>query len=301
MKMHRLITGILLLAAAGLTDAMGSEPKREFRGAWLNTIYRNEYSTLSTDKCKEYLKTQLDLLQKAGVNAVFFQARPQSDAFYASAYEPWSRFLTAGGKAPAPYWDPLEFMVKEAHARGMELHAWINPYRVTSSSKQTLPKGHIYHKHPERFIRYEGKLYFDPALEENRDFIVKVVCDIVSRYDIDGIHFDDYFYPYPGKTMFPDNDSFRKFGGKMNRGDWRRKNVDMLIEAVYSSIHKVKPWVRFGVSPFGIWRNKKSDSRGSDTAGLENYDSLYADVLLWAEKGWVDYLIPQLYWERGHR
>ncbi|MDE6330965.1 MAG: family 10 glycosylhydrolase, partial [Muribaculaceae bacterium] len=235
------------------------------------------------------------------VNAVFFQVRPQSDAFYPSEFEPWSRFLTTGGKAPVPFWDPLQFMIDEAHSRGMELHAWINPYRVTSSAKQTLPPNHIYHKHPERFIRYEGKLYFDPALKENRDFIVKIVTDIVGRYDIDGIHFDDYFYPYPGKTQFPDEKSFKRLGAGMNRDDWRRKNVDMLIKAVYSSVHDTKSWVRFGVSPFGIWRNKKNDSRGSATAGLENYDALYADVLMWAEQGWVDYLIPQLYWERGHR
>ena len=173
----------------------------------------------------------------------------------------------------------------------MELHAWLNPYRVTSAAKQTLPKNHLYHKHPERFLRYEGKLYFDPGLPANRDFIVQVVSDIVKRYDVDGIHFDDYFYPYPGKTEFPDNASYRKYGGKMKRADWRRSNVDRLIEAVYGAIHGLKPWVRFGVSPFGIWRNKKSDSRGSETAGLENYDALYADVLLWAERGWVDYLL----------
>lgn len=298
MKNLRLII-LLLLAVA--VSAVAREPKREFRGAWMNTIYRSEYAKLSTADCKKYLQEQLDKLRIAGVNAVFFQVRPQADAFYPSDLEPWSRFLTVGGKAPQPFWDPLQFMIDEAHARGMELHAWLNPYRVTSAVKQTLPKGHIYHKHPERFIRYEGKLYFDPALQANRDFIVRVVSDIVSRYDVDGIHFDDYFYPYPGKTAFPDDASFRKYGGKMDRADWRRHNVDMLIESVSEAIHDLKPWVRFGVSPFGIWRNKKTDSRGSETSGLENYDALYADVLLWAEKGWVDYLIPQLYWERGHR
>ena len=161
---------------------------------------------MGTEKCKQYLRSQLDSLHSMGVNAVIFQVRPQSDAFYASELEPWSRFLTDNGKAPSPYWDPLQFMVEESHARGMELHAWLNPYRVTSSAKQTLPKNHIYHKHPERFVRYDGKLYFNPALKENREFICKVVEDIVSRYDIDAIHFDDYFYPYPVKgTNFPDS------------------------------------------------------------------------------------------------
>lgn len=298
--MKKILMSLLavLMLAAGVSARM---PKREFRGAWLNTIYRDEYARLTASECQKYLIGLLDKLQSAGVNAVFFQVRPQSDAFYPSELEPWSRFITSGGKAPVPFWDPLQFMIEQTHRRGMELHAWLNPYRVTSAAKQSLPKNHIYHKYPERFIRYEGKLYFDPALQVNRDFIVKVVNDIVKRYDIDGIHFDDYFYPYPGKTEFPDNASYRKYGSKMKLGDWRRHNVDMLIEAVYKAIHDSKPWVRFGVSPFGIWRNKKSDSRGSETAGLENYDALYADVLLWASRGWVDYLIPQLYWERGHR
>ncbi len=292
---------ILLGLMAAAWSVMAQEPKREFRGAWLNTIYRGEYAKMSTEECKKYLSSQLDKLQSAGINAVFFQVRPQADAFYPSELEPWSRFLTVGGKAPVPFWDPLQYMIDQTHARGMELHAWLNPYRVTSAAKQTLPKNHLYHKHPERFLRYEGKLYFDPGLPANRDFIVQVVSDIVTRYDVDGIHFDDYFYPYPGKTEFPDNASYRKYGGKMKRADWRRKNVDLLIEAVHGSIHSLKPWVRFSVSPFGIWRNKKSDSRGSETAGLENYDALYADVLLWADRGWVDSLIPQLSWERGHR
>lgn len=292
---------ILLSLSASLVLHAGS-PKREFRGAWLHTVYQSQYKTMGTEKCKSYLRSQLDSLQAMGVNAVLFQVRPQSDAFYASRYEPWSRFLTDDGKAPSPYWDPLEFMVEEAHDRGMELHAWLNPYRVTSSAKQTLPKNHIYHKYPKRFVRYDGKLYFNPALPENREFICKVVEDIVSRYDVDAIHFDDYFYPYPvaGK-QFPDAADYAKYGKGMKRDDWRRKNVDMLIEEVNTCIKKLKPWVRFGISPFGIWRNKKTDPRGSETNGLENYDALYADVLLWEEKGWIDYLLPQLYWELDHK
>lgn len=294
---------LLILTALGIAIAAhGATQGREFRGAWMHTVYQNQYKSMGTEKCKTYLRSQLDSLQNMGVNAVLFQVRPQSDAFYDSKLEPWSRFLTDDGKAPSPYWDPLEFMVSEAHARGMELHAWLNPYRVTSSSKQTLPKSHIYHKHPERFVRYDGKLYFNPALPENREFICRVVEDIVARYDVDAIHFDDYFYPYPvaGKP-FPDAASFKKYGKGMKLDDWRRHNVDLLIEQVNASIKKLKPWVRFGISPFGIWRNKKTDPRGSDTNGLQNYDALYADVLLWEEKGWIDYLLPQLYWELDHK
>lgn len=277
-------------------------PKREFRGAWLHTVYQDGYLKRSTEQNKAFLRAQLDKLQQAGVNAVIFQVRPQSDAFYNSEIEPWSRFLTDDGKPPRPYWDPLEFIIAEAHARGMELHAWLNPYRVTSSKKQTLPRNHVYHRHPERFVTYDGKLYFDPGLPENRAYIEEVVADIIHRYDVDGIHFDDYFYPYPVKgKKFPDGKSYKKHGGGMTLNDWRRHNVDLLIKEIHTLIAAEKPWVRFGVSPFGIWRNKASDRRGSDTAGMQNYDDLYADVLLWAEKGWVDYLIPQLYWQLDHK
>lgn len=300
MKKNVITILLFLLASAGFAAASG--PKREFRGAWLQTVWQDGYRTRTTAQNKAYLRGQLDKLKAAGVNAVLFQVRPQSDAFYDSKIEPWSRFLTDGGAAPKPWWDPLEFMVEECHARGMELHAWLNPYRVTGSAKQTLPRGHVYHKHPERFVRYDGKLYFDPGLPENREFIVKVVDDIISRYDVDGIHFDDYFYPYPVKGKeFADSKAFARYGKGMKLGDWRRRNVDMLIDDVHECIHRRKPWVRFGVSPFGIWRNKKTDPRGSDTNGLQNYDALYADVLLWEEKGWIDYLLPQLYWDLGHK
>lgn len=283
---------------------LAENPKREFRGAWMHTIGQTQYAKQSTQENQKYLRDQLDKLQQAGVNAVIFQVRPCADALYPSQYEPWSRYLTEDGKAPSPYWDPLQFMIDEAHARGMELHAWLNPYRVTPGPNAKPTPGSPYYKHPERFITYpgDGKIYFDPALQENREFIVKVVDDIITRYDVDGIHFDDYFYPYPAnKKEFPDDKSYAKYGRGIDRGDWRRQNVDKLIEMVHKSIRAKKPWVRFGISPFGIWRNKKSDPRGSDTNGLENYDGLYADVLMWAEKGWIDYLLPQLYWELEHK
>lgn len=291
-----------LMASVAVSEAR-TTPKREFRGAWLHTVYQDVYARRTTAQNQDCLKRQLDSLHSAGVNAVIFQVRPQADAFYESSLEPWSCYLTRDGKAPKPYWDPLAFMVGECHARGMELHAWLNPYRVTAGARQTPPAGHIYHKHPERFVRYDGKIYFDPAIPENRRHIVAVVSDILERYDVDGIHFDDYFYPYPvrGKE-FPDDKSYARYGKGMKRADWRRANVDSLIADVRRAVDASRrPWVRFGVSPFGIWRNASTDPRGSATSGLENYDGLYADVLLWAERGWVDYLLPQLYWELDHK
>lgn len=278
---------------------LAQNPKREFRGAWIQTVFQSQYAAQSTDENKAYLTDLLDRLQKVGINAVIFQVRPSSDAFYESDIEPWSRFLTGkAGKAPNPKWDPLEFMVAECHSRGMEIHAWLNPYRVTASKKEQLPRGHLYHKQPERFVNYGGKLYFDPGIPENRKHIVRVVEDIVSRYDIDAIHFDDYFYPYPiAKKPFPDDKSYKKYGNGWEKEDWRRKNVNMLVEEVYHAIHNCKPWVRFGISPFGIWRNKANDPRGSETSGMENYSALYADVIHWSKMGWVDYVMPQVYWE----
>lgn len=273
-------------------------PKREFRGAWLHVIGQSQWMNKSTEQAKAYIREQFDRLKDAGCNAVIFQVRPTADAVYKSDLEPWSYWLTGKrGKAPSPLWDPMEYAIDEAHRRGMEFHAWLNPYRVTSSAKETLPADHDSNRNPERYFRYNGQILFNPAYQENRDFICKVVKDILGRYDVDAIHIDDYFYPYPaaGKAI-PDDESYRKFGNGMNRGDWRRHNVDLLIEQMNSTIKNTKPWVRFGVSPFGIWRNKKSDPRGSESNGLQNYDDLYADVLLWAKNGWVDYLAPQLYW-----
>lgn len=287
-----------LLSWAALAFATDS-PKREFRGAWLHVIGQSQYRNKSTSEAQAYIRQQLDRLKTAGCNAVIFQVRPTADAMYRSEIEPWSTWLTGRrGKAPTPEWDPLEFTIEEAHKRGLELHAWLNPYRVTSDPKEVLPIDHISHKHPERFVKFNGQTFFDPAYPENREYICKVVEDITKRYDVDAIHIDDYFYPYPanGKRFNADDMSYDKFGGDMSRNDWRRHNVDLLIEQLHKTIRHTKPWVRFGVSPFGIWRNKSSDPRGSASNGLQNYDDLYADVLLWADKGWVDYLAPQLYW-----
>ena len=292
------VFSVMTTAAAGSVTASERNPKREFRGAWLHVIGQNQWQDKSTEQAKAYIRDQFDKLAGTGCNTVIFQVRPTADAVYKSELEPWSAWLTGKrGKAPSPMWDPMEYAIGEAHRRGMEFHAWLNPYRVTSTAKEVLPASHDSNKEPQRFFRYNCQILFDPAYQENRDFICKVVKDIVDRYDIDGIHIDDYFYPYPapGKKI-PDDASYRKFADGQNIADWRRKNVDLLIEQLHSTIKEAKPWVRFGVSPFGIWRNKRTDPRGSESTGLQNYDDLYADVILWAKKGWVDYLAPQLYW-----
>ncbi len=289
----------LILAATAMSGWSQSAPKREFRGAWLHVIGQTQWQNKTTEQAKAYIDDQFQRLQDAGCNAVIFQVRPTADAMYKSELEPWTCWLTGKrGRAPQPEWDPMEYAIRQAHDRGMEFHAWLNPYRVTSDPKEILPASHMAKKEPWRFVKFNGQTFFDPAYKENRDFICDVVADILTRYDVDAIHIDDYFYPYPanGKRFNGDDESYRRLGGDVPREDWRRHNVDLLIEQLYSTIKENKPWVRFGVSPFGIWRNKNSDPRGSESSGLQNYDDLYADVLLWAQNGWVDYLAPQLYW-----
>ena len=296
--MTRRFLQLLLALTISLTAFAYNNPKREFRGAWLHVIGQSQWQDKSPEQARAYIVDQINKLQDAGCNVMIFQVRPTADAVYKSELEPWSAWLTGKrGKAPNPMWDPMEFAIAEAHRRGMEFHAWLNPYRVTSTAKETLPADHLSNREPHRFFRYNGQVLFDPAYQENRDFICEVVRDILQRYDVDGIHIDDYFYPYPaaGKSI-PDDASYRKFGNGMDRGDWRRQNVDKLIEQLHNTIKKEKPWVRFGISPFGIWRNKSTDPRGSESSGLQNYDGLYADVLLWDRKGWMDYIVPQLYW-----
>lgn len=302
MKRYFLIFAFLLSIFC-LSTAFAQNPKREFRGAWLHVVGPVQWMNKTPAQQRKFIDEQFDLLDQAGCNAVIFQIRPAADALYKSDLEPWSSYLTGKrGKAPSEDWDPMEYAIEVAHKHGMEFHAWINPYRVTLNPGEVLPDNHDSKKHPERYFKYDSKLFFDPAYQENRDFINKVVKDIVMRYDVDAIHMDDYFYPYPsGSTPIPDDASYAKFGKGQNRGDWRRENVNKLIKQLHETITQTKPWVRFGISPFGIWRNKKSDPRGSNTNGLQNYDALYADPLLWAREGWIDYLAPQLYWALDHK
>ncbi len=280
-------------------------PKREFRGVWLHTL-NGDYQGMDETRFRAYLCRQLDLFQRAGINAVLFQVRPEADALYKSSYEPWSRFLT-GVQGADPGFDPMAICIEECHRRFMEFHAWINPYRAQLNRGGTeLSPGHPYYAHPEWFFEYDNKLFFNPGLPECRSYIRQVVRDIVERYDVDGVHVDDYFYPYPaaGGQPIPDEATYARYGkpGGMSLGDWRRYNVNMLIQELQEAIHGIKPYVKFGVSPFGIYRNRKSAPEGfaSETNGLQNYDDLYADILLWLHYGWVDYIVPQLYWEMGH-
>lgn len=284
-----------------------SQEKRQMRGVWIATVANIDWPS-SRDSSSSFQKQELilllDSLSKCGINTVIFQIRPTSDALYRSDIEPWSEWLTGTqGKAPSDsLFDPLQVVVEESHKRCMEVHAWINPYRVTNTPKSKLTPDHIYYKKPYLFKQYGDKIFFDPGQEETADYLLSVLRDIVVRYDIDAFHLDDYFYPYPvGGKDFPDDDTFAKHpNGFTSKADWRRDNVNRIVQRIQQMVKQEKPWVQFGVSPFGVWRNKAKDSRGSDTkAGVTNYDDLYADVLLWAEKGWIDYIAPQLYWEIG--
>lgn len=282
-------------------------PQYEFRAVWIATVENIDWPSkkgLPVDKQKEEFIRLLDLHQKNGMNAVVMQIRPVADAFYPSRYEPWSEYLTGQqGLAPNPYYDPLQFMIEETHKRGMEFHAWMNPYRaVFNLSRSSVSPTHVTRLFPQWFLTFGGTKYFDPGLPEVREYVNNVVKDLVERYDLDAIHFDDYFYPYPivGKE-FPDGASYAKYGNGLAKADWRRSNVDSIIRMLSGTIKSVNPRVKFGISPFGVWRNSRTDARGSASkAGITNYDDLYADILLWLENGWIDYVAPQLYWETTH-
>ena len=307
--MKKIIAVLSFIALAVSLGAQNVEqPKREFRGAWIHIVGNTQMRTMTQDQIREMFIQTLDSLEQAGCNAVIFQVRPQADAFYESELEPWTRFLTGvQGQAPEPYWDPLEFIIKESHDRGMELHAWCNPYRVTSNDKEELAPDHLFYSNPDIFKRYGTQLYFDPGEPASREHTVSVIADIVRRYDVDAIHFDDYFYPYPVKyEEFHDDASFVKYAKEQGfeywqKGDWRRNNVAILMKELNDTIKSIKPWVRFGISPFGIHRNlsETPDSSGSATNGLSNYEALFADVPDWGLKGYIDYIVPQLYWRIG--
>lgn len=297
----KIVKTTLLLLLLALT--MQAQQKRVFRGAWIQCV-NGQFKGMSTANMQRTLTYQLNELQKDGCNAIIFQVRPECDALYESSIEPWSYYLTGEqGDRPYPYWDPLAWMIRECHKRGMELHAWINPYRAKTKVAHLNARNHVVVRHPEWCFEYDGLTLLNPALKQCRDYICDVVRDIVTRYDVDGLHIDDYFYPYPvAGVQIPDAANFRSNNyGISNREDWRRQNVNMFIEQLYHTVHDAKPWVKVGISPFGIYRNQRSDPKGSRTNGLQNYDDLYADVLLWDEMGWMDYCVPQLYWEIGHK
>ena len=281
----------------------------EFRGVWVATVDNIDWPTKgdynSNSQKASFIKL-LEMHQRNGINALVVQIRPCTDAFYPSPYEPWSQWLTGiQGRPPSPYYDPLAFMISETHKRGMVFHAWMNPYRAEFNIfNSSMSATHITKVHPEWFLVYGDKRYFDPGNKEAQQYVTQVVTDVVSRYDLDAIHFDDYFYPYriAGKE-FPDESSFKKYGVGMKKDDWRRSNTDSIISMLSYAIKKENKKCQFGISPFGVWRNQDKDPiDGSRTIGAQtNYDDLYANILLWLKKGWIDYVAPQLYWELGHR
>jgi uncharacterized lipoprotein YddW (UPF0748 family) len=286
---------------------------REFRGAWVATVANIDFPskpTLTTEEQKTELIAILDRAAILKLNAVIFQVRPGCDALYSSPYEPWSEFLTGEmGKPPEPFYDPLAFAVAEAHKRGLELHAWFNPYRAYhAQAKSPIPSNHISKTRPELVKQYGNYLWLDPGEKAVQDYSLKVIMDVVSRYDIDGVHVDDYFYPYPQRNEqnqlinFPDEPSWQKYlasGGQLNRADWRRENINTFVRQMYSSVKKEKLWVKVGISPFGVWKPgyPKSISNSDQGVGFNAYEQLYADSRKWLQNGWLDYFSPQLYWK----
>jgi uncharacterized lipoprotein YddW (UPF0748 family) len=303
--------------APGQAENLPPPAPREFRAAWVSTVANIDWPSKGSLNAAQQQAEALAILDRAkalNLNAIVLQVRPSADAIYPSKLEPWSEYLSGTqGKAPQPWYDPLKFWVTQAHARGLELHAWFNPYRArNANARSPLSKDHISRTNPGAVRTYGKFLWMDPGEESASKQTLDVVLDVVRRYDIDGVHIDDYFYPYPIETGneaaldggaaskaeldFPDQPSWQRYqqgGGKLDRASWRRQNVNRLIEALYNGIHREKSWVRFGISPFGLGR---PDRRPAGIAGFSQYDKLYADAELWLENGWLDYFTPQLYW-----
>lgn len=282
--------------------------KKEMRGVWIASVLNIDWPSkkrLSVEEQKQEFIKILDNVKEWNMNAVFVQIKPVGDAFYPSKFSPWSEYLT-GKQGENPGYDPLEFMIEEAHKRNIEFHAWFNPYRLTMSGGiDKLSNDNIGKQRPDWTITYGGKLYLNPGIPEVNDYIVKSIMEVVKKYDIDGVHMDDYFYPYKVKgEIYKDDEQFEQYGKNFkNVADWRRDNVNKLIKQLHESIKAEKENVSFGISPFGVWRNASTDSvRGSNTkAGIQNYDDLYADILYWMENNWIDYVAPQIYWNQGFK
>ncbi|WP_455432892.1 family 10 glycosylhydrolase [Streptosporangium soli] len=319
------ITALLLALTTGVAPAAASEvvsppaagtsatlacttdpatPKRQFRGMWIASVANIDWPSrtgLSVQAQQSEFRAWLDLAVQRRMNAVVVQVRPTADAFWPSPHEPWSQWLT-GTQGVNPGYDPMAFMVAEAHARNLEFHAWFNPYRIANHADASrLVASHPARQNPGWRFAYGGKLYYNPGIPAVRTFIETAVMDAVTRYDLDGVHLDDYFYPYPvsGQTI-PDAATYAQYGGGFTSiHDWRRDNVNVLVKELDQRIHTAKPEVRFGVSPFGIWRNSATDPLGSQTSGMQSYDAIYADTRRWVKEGWVDYIAPQIYWHIG--
>ena len=300
---------VLLCVIIGYNITYAQPLKRELRAAWIATVANIDWpssKTLSSTEQKEQFILRLDKLKNIGCNTVIVQVRPSCDACYPSSKEPWCQYLTGTqGSPPIPYYDPLEFMIEETHKRNMEFHAWFNPFRALVNCKANPnPSNHVTKKHKDWIINYGDKAYLDPGIPEVRDYVNDVIMDVVKRYDIDAIHLDDYFYPYRiGKINFGDKKSYLKYGKGIDKDTWRRENVNKFIKELSVDMKKEKPYLKFGISPFGVWRNKSKDTlQGSETrAGQTCYDDLYADVITWLKNGWIDYLMPQLYWSHKNK
>ncbi|MBX2844495.1 MAG: family 10 glycosylhydrolase [Flammeovirgaceae bacterium] len=309
LKNYLILPLLVLISFFNQSIAQEEVPKRELRGVWIATVLNIDWpenGDYNSKKQKVAFTKILDQHLEQGLNAVFVQIRPNANVFYKSKMEPWSEWLSGEqGKKPRPGYDPLKFMLEECRKRGLEFHAWINPYRVlTNKNTENIDKDNIIYKKPDWIVTHGNVKMLNPGIPEVQQYIVDIIEEILDRYEVDGIHFDDYFYPYPRKNeLFPDEETFAKFKGNFSdKAEWRRNNVNNLIKDVYALINKKDQRVKFGVSPFGVWRNVASDSLGSNTtAGAPSYDSLYADTKVWLEKGWVDYMAPQIYWAKGFK
>jgi uncharacterized lipoprotein YddW (UPF0748 family) len=301
------LAALATLAAAPDASAV---PRRRhaataMRGVWVATVANRDWPSkpgLTAAEQRRELTGLLDLAVRDRLNAVMFQVRPTADALWPSPYEPWSEFLT-GTQGRDPGWNPLRTAVEEAHARGLELHAWFNPYRVALHTDLTmLAPSHPARRHPDWVVPYGGKLYYNPGLPEVRAFVQDAMLDAVRKYPVDAVHFDDYFYPYPvaGQT-FDDDAAYDRHGADFpDRAAWRRDNIDKLVREMATRIKRIRPGTRFGISPFGVWRNAATDPLGSDTrAGVQTYDDLHADTRKWVRRHWIDYICPQIYWNIG--
>ncbi|HHU57693.1 MAG TPA: family 10 glycosylhydrolase [Bacteroidales bacterium] len=303
--MHRLLILTLLLGSLRVLALRAEEPVYEFRGVWVATVTNIDWPSqreLPVEELKKEALRIIELHHRLGMNALILQVRPSGDAIYPTPLAPWSVYLTGEqGKAPGGDFDPLQFWIDECHKRGMELHAWINPFRASLHAADSLHLTHPARIHPEWTITHNGRLYYDPGLPQVHEHLLQVLTDLLTRYRVDGLHIDDYFYPYPAVgQVFNDSASYLarlNFEEPLSIHDWRRQNTDRFVKASHELIKELRPDVRFGVSPFGVWRNRSDDPRGSDSrAGITSYDHLYADVIKWAREGWIDYVAPQIYW-----
>ncbi len=311
MPVHRILRLLVLLQIFTVTASLADNPSdKEFRGIWIATINNIDWPSapgLPVEVQKKELTALIERIKKLNLNAVIFQVRPAADAFYPSDTEPWSGFLTGRqGFSPASFFDPLAYAIELCHSKKMELHAWFNPFRVRNLGYYKLYPGSFAARNPQYTYIYDNKLFLDPGFPQVRTHLIKVIMEVVRKYNIDAVHLDDYFYPYPVKgKKLPDAKTFHKYGktfypNKLN--DWRRDNINQFIANLHDSIKTVKPDLKLGISPFGIWRNKSEDPNGSPGArGTTSYDNLYADVYKWLSSDWIDYILPQLYWEQGNR